>query len=176
MIPEENKKILEKIAQDTSFQYEVVATIALNESSCNQDVKPYCEKTWKYFTNTVGEPLKLEGKTATEIQAQALNILGKDEFMFQVCAHGAFQTVGSVLREIRYKEKTPPKDLYNQGLWAFKHLGNLRKQFNKKYLKEPSFEQLYAMYNGGFGSVDANTTKEYVLNYIQKSLTNRKIV
>lgn len=167
------KDQITRLSRENRFPFVVVATIALNESNCNPDVKPYYEKTWKFFTTPEGKPLGLTG-TVESVQLKAFEILGQEEFLFQIHAHGAFQTVGSVLRELGYREREMTKEFYAQGVFAMKHLNNLRDRFIAKYRKEPSNEQLYAMYNGGFGAVISDGYKKYVAGYVAKSLSNQK--
>ncbi len=162
---------LTRLATEFKFPFSVVAGISLNESGCNPNVKPYFEKTWRYFTDKDGKPLGLTGDTI-ELQKHAFEIIGQAEYDFQVHAHGAFQTVGSVLRELGYKPLEWTSDFYTQGYFAMKHLDNMRDRFVKKFRHEPSNEQLFAMYNGGFGAVDSDTWKDYVADYVRKGIGN----
>lgn len=172
---EEYKAIIKKLSEEHHIPYVVIATISLNESGCDPNVKPYLEKTWTYFTDRKGKPLGLHG-TTYEVQERAAALLGDAEYEFQIHAHGAFQCVGSVLREIGYAPDEFTKDFYTQGTFAMKHLGRMRDRFFGRYHKEPSNEQLWGMYNGGFGAVDENGYENYVMGYIKKSLENRKLV
>jgi len=143
----------------------------LNESLCNPEVEPYREKSWRYFTDSKGKPLSLHG-TTPHVQDEALKLLGKEEYEFQIHAHGAFQTVGSVLRELGYREKELTKEFYAQGYFAMTHLSKMRNRFTSRYHKDPTMEQFFAMYNGGFGAVNENGFENYVEGYISKALKN----
>ncbi len=167
------KTQIERLAKENEIPFIVVATISLNESGCNPDAKPYLEKTWRHFTTRDGKPLGLRG-TVEQVQKQALEKLGREEFDFQIHAWGAFQTVGSVLRELGFKDKEFTKEFYAQGCFAMKHLNNLKKRFIARYRKQPTNEQLYAMYNGGFGAVTEDGYAQYVSNYLANAKTNEK--
>lgn len=165
------KDAITRISKDTKIPFTVIATIALNESGCNPEPKPYFEKTWRYFTNATGKPLNLRGSVQS-VQEQAKKILGEEEFDFQVHAHGAFQTVGSVLRELGYRESKMTNEFYAQGYFAMTHLSKMRNRFVQKFKQEPTNEQLFAMYNGGFGAVDENGIEPYVVDYVAKAKKN----
>ena len=162
-----------RLAKENNIPYIVICTIALNESGCNPDVQPYREKTWRYFTTPQGKALSLHG-TLSFVQDEAFHLLGAQEFEFQVHAHGAFQTVGSVLRELGFRDDVFPNELYAQGTFAMKHLSNMRNRFIGLYKDTPTDDQLYAMYNGGFGAVNQTIIEDYVMDYVEKAHENEK--
>lgn len=172
---EEQKAILKKLSAEFNIPYIVIATITMNESNCDPDVKPYKETTWTYFTSAKGKALGLHG-SMRDIQAKALELLGEEEYTFQVHAWGCFQCTGSVLRELGYKGMGSPSGLYEQGKYAMKHLSKMRDRFVSRYQKEPTHEQFYALYNGGMGAVTENGYEQYVAGYIAKAIKNRKYV
>jgi hypothetical protein len=165
------KDDIEKLSKDFDIPFRVIATLSLNESQCNPDVKPFKERSWRYFTDKNGKALSLIGGNK-EIQKRALEILGEKEFTFQVHAHGTFQVVGSVLRELGYTGEEPPKDFATQGLYAMKNLSKMRDRFVRKWNKQPSYDQYYAMHNGGFGSVHEDGIEDYVAGYVINSNKN----
>lgn len=147
------------------FDWRIIAAIALRESRCNPNVKPLREKTWTYYTDKNGKALKLRGKGYRDIQAQAEKLLGKDEFEFQTHAHGITQLVGSVLRELGYKRKTPPAGVGEQLYFTGLHLSKLVKFFTDKYHRPPNAVQVFALYNGGYSAATEFGVQPWVEKY-----------